>query len=86
MKLAVEQGKMSKIQEKERVEENAADAVADEIRADEEAEETKPIKKKKQNLKKGKKLDIWVQKVVFERVWRAGWGALMTDKLEQFNT
>ena len=55
MKLAVEQGKMSKIQEKERVEENAADAVADEIRADEEAEETKPIKKKKQNLKKGKK-------------------------------
>ena len=58
MKLAVEQGKMSKIQEKERVEENAADAVADEIRADEEAEETKPIKKKKQNLKKGKKLDI----------------------------
>ena len=58
MKLAVEQGRMSKIQEKERVEENAADAVADEIRADEEAEETKPIKKKKQNLKKGKKLDI----------------------------
>ena len=55
MKLAVEQGKMSKIQEKERVEENAADAVADEIRADEEAEETKPIKKKKQNKKKGKK-------------------------------
>ena len=55
MKLAVEQGKMSKIQEKERVEENAADAVADEIRADEEAEETKPIKKKKQHKKKGKK-------------------------------
>ena len=54
MKLAVEQGKMSKIQEKERVEENAADAVADEIRADKEAEETKPIKKKKQNKKKGK--------------------------------
>ena len=55
MKLAVEQGRMSKIQEKERVEENAADAVADKIRADEEAEETKPIKKKKQNKKKGKK-------------------------------
>ena len=55
MKLAVEQGKMSKIQEKERVEENAADAVADEIRADKEAEETKPIKKKKQTKKKGKK-------------------------------
>ena len=55
MKLAIEQGKMSKIQEKERVEENAADAVADAIRADEEAEETKPIKKKKQNKKKGKK-------------------------------
>ena len=53
-KLAIEQGKMSKIQEKERVEENAADAVADAIRADEEAEETKPIKKKKQNKKKGK--------------------------------
>jgi hypothetical protein len=55
MKLAVEQGKMSKIQERERVDENAADAVADEIRANEEAEDAKPIKKKKQQKKKGKK-------------------------------
>ena len=53
MKLAVEQEKMSKIQEKERVEENAADAVAEEIRA-EEAEVAKTTKKK-QNKKKGKK-------------------------------
>ena len=55
MKLAVEQGKMSKIQERERVNENAADAVADEIRANEEAEDAKPTKKKKQQKKKGKK-------------------------------
>lgn len=54
-KAAVEQEKMSKIQEKERVKENAANAVADEIRAFEEAEGAKPIKKKKQNKKKGKK-------------------------------
>jgi hypothetical protein len=54
MKLAVEQEKMSKIQEKERVEENAADAVAEEIRA-EEAEVAKTTKKKKQNKKKGKR-------------------------------
>jgi hypothetical protein len=39
------------------VEENAADAVADEIRANEEAEDAKPMKKKKQNKKKGKKYD-----------------------------
>eukprot|EP00571_Detonula_confervacea_P014814 CAMPEP_0172301126 /NCGR_PEP_ID=MMETSP1058-20130122/3069_1 /TAXON_ID=83371 /ORGANISM="Detonula confervacea, Strain CCMP 353" /LENGTH=1681 /DNA_ID=CAMNT_0013011137 /DNA_START=41 /DNA_END=5082 /DNA_ORIENTATION=+ len=37
MKLAVEQGKRSKIQEKELMKENAADAVAEQIRADEEA-------------------------------------------------
>ena len=55
MKLAVEQEKRSKIQEKERVKENAADAVADQIRADEEAEEAQPKKKKKQNKKKSKK-------------------------------
>ncbi len=39
------------------MEENAADAVADEIRANEEAEDAKPMKKKKQNKKKGKKYD-----------------------------
>jgi hypothetical protein len=55
MKLAVEQGKMSKIQEKERLDGNAAEAVADEIRANEEAVEAKPIKKKKQHKKKAKK-------------------------------
>lgn len=42
-------------QENERVKESAANAVADEIRAFEEAEEAKPIKKKKHNKKKGKK-------------------------------
>lgn len=57
MKLAVDQEKVSMIQEKARVKENAADAVADQIRADEEAEEAKPKKKKKQGgkNKKGKK-------------------------------
>ena len=63
MKLAVEQEKRSKIQEKERVKVTAADAVADQIRADEEAaiwEETKistnkKTKKKHGGKKKGKK-------------------------------
>lgn len=57
MKLAVEQGKRSKIQEKELVKVNAADAIAEQLRSDEEAEENKPKKKKKkkQNKKKGKK-------------------------------
>jgi len=63
MKLAVEQEKRSKIQEKERVKMTAADAVADQIRADEEAaiwEETKistnkKSKKKHGGKKKGKK-------------------------------
>lgn len=59
MKLAIEQEKMSKIQEKERVKESKADAVADEIRADEEEEAAvaakQPKKKKKQGKKKGKK-------------------------------
>jgi hypothetical protein len=41
-------------QENERVKESAANAVADEIRAFEEAEEAKPTKKKK-HKKKGKK-------------------------------
>lgn len=58
MKLAVEQEKRSKIQEKERVEVTAADAVADQIRADEEAavsEETKTSSNKKSKKKQGGK-------------------------------
>lgn len=55
MKLAVEQQKKSKIEEKERVKENAADAVADQIRADEEAEKAQPTKKKKKHSKKKNK-------------------------------
>jgi hypothetical protein len=54
-KVAVEQEKVAMTQEKERVKESAADKVADEIRAFEEAEESKPIKKKKHTKKKGKK-------------------------------
>ena len=45
-----------KINEKERVKENAAaESVANQIRADEEAREAKPKKKKNKNKKKGKK-------------------------------
>lgn len=56
MTLAVEQQKKSKIEEKERVRETAANAVADQIRAAEEAGEARPTKKKKKHSKKkGKK-------------------------------
>jgi len=55
MRYAVEQKKKSEIEENERVKANAAESVADQIRADEEAREAKPKKKKKQNKKKGKK-------------------------------
>lgn len=58
MKLALEQEKRSKLEEKERVKEDAADAVADQIRADVEAEEEAKLKKKKKGgggKKKGKK-------------------------------
>ena len=54
MERAVEQEKMSKHQEKERVEEIAADAVAHQIIADEEIDEAK-AKKKRKSKKKGKK-------------------------------
>ena len=52
---ATEQEKQLKINEKERVKENAAESVANQIRADEEAREAKPKKKKNKNKKKGKK-------------------------------
>ena len=56
MRLSLEQEKQSKIEAKERIEKNAADAVADQIRADEEAKEAKPKKKKNnKSKKKGKK-------------------------------
>jgi len=56
MKLAVEQENRSKIQEKERVQVNAADVVADQLLADEEeAANKQKNKKKKQSKKKGKK-------------------------------
>ncbi len=54
MQRAVEQEKISLHKEKERVEENAAEAVAHQIIADEEVEEAK-AKKKKKAKKKGKK-------------------------------
>ena len=47
MQRAIEQEKMSLHQEKERVEEIAADAVANQIIADEEDEEAKTKKKRK---------------------------------------
>ena len=56
MRLSLEQEKQSKIEAKERIEKNAADAVADQIRADEETKEAKPKKKKNnKSKKKGKK-------------------------------
>jgi len=55
MKLAVEQEKWSKMKDKEQVKENAADAIANQIRADEDAKESQPKKKKKQGKKRGKK-------------------------------
>ncbi len=54
MQRAIEQEKLSLHQEKERVEEIAADTVANQIIADEEVEEAK-TKKKRKGKKKGKK-------------------------------
>jgi hypothetical protein len=55
MQRAIEQEKTSKNLEKKRVEGINADAVADQIMADEEVEEARTKKKKKQGKKKGKK-------------------------------
>lgn len=54
MQRAVEQGKQSVNEERERVEENAADALAREMILDEESEEAK-TKKKRKGKRKGKK-------------------------------
>ena len=55
IKLAVEQGKWSKINDMERLKESAVDASVEKNREDKDAEKASPKKKKKQSKRRGKK-------------------------------